>query len=200
MRVGDQPCRSGGSRVPLLPLPRRPGGVGGGVAARGGHEAQGGVGGGGRRGAGPGRGGAEANRGRCRRRAARAPGDAAVRAACASATSPVGAAEAACLCSLSREGRGGLGRGVLGGSNRGHPSRQSVWCVAYDDDLFPPPHEARNAMSTHATSPAAGWSWLKQAVHLGRRNPRAVFGAVRSEEHTSELQPLMRISYAVFCL
>ncbi|HEY9541924.1 MAG TPA: hypothetical protein VIR05_09860, partial [Luteimonas sp.] len=33
-------------------------------------------------------------------------------------------------------------------------------------------------MSTHATSPAAGWSWLKQAVHLGRRNPRAVFGAV----------------------
>src|SRR3546814_8012794 len=25
-------------------------------------------------------------------------------------------------------------------------------------------------------------------------------GATRSEEHTSELQPLMRISYAVFCL
>ena len=33
-------------------------------------------------------------------------------------------------------------------------------------------------MSTHARSPAAGWSWLKQAVNLGRRNPRAVFGAV----------------------
>src|SRR3546814_19300388 len=28
----------------------------------------------------------------------------------------------------------------------------------------------------------------------------AVFQAVRSEEHTSELQSLMRISYAVFCL
>src|SRR3546814_2195514 len=27
-----------------------------------------------------------------------------------------------------------------------------------------------------------------------------VFGASRSEEHTSELQSLMRISYAVFCL
>src|SRR3546814_5584479 len=27
-----------------------------------------------------------------------------------------------------------------------------------------------------------------------------VFGVVRSEEHTSELQSLMRISYAVFCL
>src|SRR3546814_5194872 len=29
---------------------------------------------------------------------------------------------------------------------------------------------------------------------------RAVFLARRSEEHTSELQSLMRISYAVFCL
>src|SRR3546814_3434039 len=29
---------------------------------------------------------------------------------------------------------------------------------------------------------------------------RAVQGADRSEEHTSELQSLMRISYAVFCL
>src|SRR3546814_3881594 len=28
----------------------------------------------------------------------------------------------------------------------------------------------------------------------------AVIGTVRSEEHTSELQSLMRISYAVFCL
>src|SRR3546814_3117870 len=26
------------------------------------------------------------------------------------------------------------------------------------------------------------------------------YGKARSEEHTSELQPLMRISYAVFCL
>src|SRR3546814_9636919 len=32
-----------------------------------------------------------------------------------------------------------------------------------------------------------------------RRNPWA-FGDRRSEEHTSELQSLMRISYAVFCL
>src|SRR3546814_10690152 len=33
-----------------------------------------------------------------------------------------------------------------------------------------------------------------------RKMPRAVFVAARSEEHTSELQSLMRISYAVFCL
>src|SRR3546814_9087615 len=29
---------------------------------------------------------------------------------------------------------------------------------------------------------------------------RGIFGRGRSEEHTSELQSLMRISYAVFCL
>src|SRR3546814_5110425 len=32
------------------------------------------------------------------------------------------------------------------------------------------------------------------------RKPLGVVGAIRSEEHTSELQSLMRISYAVFCL
>src|SRR3546814_9942046 len=29
---------------------------------------------------------------------------------------------------------------------------------------------------------------------------QTMYGLMRSEEHTSELQPLMRISYAVFCL
>src|SRR3546814_10784170 len=29
---------------------------------------------------------------------------------------------------------------------------------------------------------------------------KQIFGILRSEEHTSELQSLMRISYAVFCL
>src|SRR3546814_10752173 len=33
-----------------------------------------------------------------------------------------------------------------------------------------------------------------------RRPPVVARGASRSEEHTSELQSLMRISYAVFCL
>src|SRR3546814_4213500 len=36
------------------------------------------------------------------------------------------------------------------------------------------------------------------AVHV--LDPFGVTGLVRSEEHTSELQSLMRISYAVFCL
>src|SRR3546814_3236316 len=33
-----------------------------------------------------------------------------------------------------------------------------------------------------------------------RRRPRTLVEAKRSEEHTSELQSLMRTSYAVFCL
>src|SRR3546814_5687793 len=40
-------------------------------------------------------------------------------------------------------------------------------------------------------------------LELPERPDRAVFvggGFIRSEEHTSELQSLMRISYAVFCL
>src|SRR3546814_4484737 len=35
---------------------------------------------------------------------------------------------------------------------------------------------------------------------LGLHAEEATGGALRSEEHTSELQSLMRISYAVFCL
>src|SRR3546814_3538311 len=36
-------------------------------------------------------------------------------------------------------------------------------------------------------------------LHLATK-PRVMRGCFRSEEHTSELQSLMRISYAVFCL
>src|SRR3546814_1625299 len=40
---------------------------------------------------------------------------------------------------------------------------------------------------------------LVQAGRAGRAEP-ADLASIRSEEHTSELQSLMRISYAVFCL
>lgn len=33
-------------------------------------------------------------------------------------------------------------------------------------------------MATRAMGPGAGWGWLKQAINLGRHNPKAVFGAV----------------------
>src|SRR3546814_9938263 len=41
--------------------------------------------------------------------------------------------------------------------------------------------------------------WLRR-MHLVRRALLMATPEMRSEEHTSELQSLMRISYAVFCL
>src|SRR3546814_6604741 len=53
--------------------------------------------------------------------------------------------------------------------------------------VLPPSLEA--PISTDVAAPLARW--------LRKRHGD---GSVRSEEHTSELQSLMRISYAVFCL
>src|SRR3546814_9399389 len=42
--------------------------------------------------------------------------------------------------------------------------------------------------------------WHRKARHEGIRSASLFYVFLRSEEHTSELQSLMRISYAVFCL
>src|SRR3546814_5408010 len=52
--------------------------------------------------------------------------------------------------------------------------------------------------STPIASATASMPYLKLASMLSRSRRRLSGG--RSEEHTSELQSLMRISYAVFCL
>src|SRR3546814_4882365 len=41
---------------------------------------------------------------------------------------------------------------------------------------------------------------VREAVDAGELTLHGAYFGVRSEEHTSELQSLMRISYAVFCL
>src|SRR3546814_1637142 len=55
--------------------------------------------------------------------------------------------------------------------------------------------------------PASAGRGFRQSVYAatgcvdtGGGNPRGADHDLRSEEHTSELQSLMRISYAVFCL
>src|SRR3546814_9108924 len=47
---------------------------------------------------------------------------------------------------------------------------------------------------------AASWYWLQVVGRSRSAYQRRWPARVRSEEHTSELQSLMRISYAVFCL
>src|SRR3546814_10196960 len=54
-----------------------------------------------------------------------------------------------------------------------------------------------NALSVVLPFPLPGTSSSRDLTHL---NSAPQLPATRSEEHTSELQSLMRISYAVFCL
>src|SRR3546814_6647519 len=55
----------------------------------------------------------------------------------------------------------------------------------------------------HPLPPAGPGAYGRDRRHPGSARPEAAEGSqdrARSEEHTSELQSLMRISYAVFCL
>src|SRR3546814_7661083 len=75
------------------------------------------------------------------------------------------------------------------------------------DTLFPYTTLFRSAGRNDRQAARGGargrWSRLLHAVQRQSGRARAAGRdrrAVRSEEHTSELQSLMRISYAVFCL
>src|SRR3546814_10480313 len=76
------------------------------------------------------------------------------------------------------------------------PSPSTTVQSAKNTDLPPPERRAR------ATSRCPGWPVLMKLVVSERVTARRGVSpaGVRSEEHTSELQSLMRISYAVFCL
>src|SRR3546814_5308172 len=59
---------------------------------------------------------------------------------------------------------------------------------------------AHENASTTCCSPVAAGSRLSGRSTWADRPGRFRLSSFRSEEHTSELQSLMRISYAVFCL
>src|SRR3546814_4522742 len=61
------------------------------------------------------------------------------------------------------------------------------------DTLFPYPTLFRSHDRRHHPAPL-------RHLAVFREGPRGLRHQGRSEEHTSELQSLMRISYAVFCL
>src|SRR3546814_4534884 len=77
---------------------------------------------------------------------------------------------------------------LLDGRGR-HPRRR----------LCPDP-EGRSPRASSRTVPAAAASISVCATGACRASATGVARSRRSEEHTSELQSLMRISYAVFCL
>src|SRR3546814_10396124 len=55
--------------------------------------------------------------------------------------------------------------------------------------------QQRAGLPATGIADAATWAWLE-----AQPEPSDSIPVERSEEHTSELQSLMRISYAVFCL
>src|SRR3546814_1679503 len=73
-----------------------------------------------------------------------------------------------------------------------------VVCVLYDDPINGyPTSYARDGLPEIHTYPDGQTLPTPKAIDF---TPGHLLGSVRSEEHTSELQSLMRISYAVFCL
>src|SRR3546814_9170575 len=62
--------------------------------------------------------------------------------------------------------------------------------LTYDPDS----RQGGGPFRSSETGPHSSRDRLNRAIRSGR------FKCVRSEEHTSELQSLMRISYAIFCL
>src|SRR3546814_4204845 len=59
---------------------------------------------------------------------------------------------------------------------------------------------ARSPRSPRSTRPFAAWARAPTACACDAGAASPTSACRRSEEHTSELQSLMRISYAVFCL
>src|SRR3546814_10460428 len=95
-----------------------------------------------------------------------------------------------------------MGRGVAAMHYTGMQAMQMSPAINYDPSLF---------AASIVIAVTASFAALKLAFHLrgnafgvailSKIGSAVLMGiAIRSEEHTSELQSLLRISYAVFCL
>src|SRR3546814_9151909 len=68
-------------------------------------------------------------------------------------------------------------------------------------DYFPPEERAKaSSISLSAVAIAPACAGPLVGILVAQVQWQGMFLWMRSEEHTSELQSLMRISYAVFCL
>src|SRR3546814_6107254 len=68
------------------------------------------------------------------------------------------------------------------------------------DTLFPYTTLFRSELNAELLDDMPGALWNRAMIEETRLRPVDSLTPMRSEEHTSELQSLMRISYAVFCL
>src|SRR3546814_9121271 len=71
--------------------------------------------------------------------------------------------------------------------------------VVHGDVVVDPAVQAIRRRVPHVDD-SAGERLARVRAHRTANDQRFVVVGIRSEEHTSELQSLMRISYAVFCL
>src|SRR3546814_10034634 len=83
-------------------------------------------------------------------------------------------------------------------------SRQRLRTGVLEASTRPCPHcEGTGLVRTASSAGLSALRLIEEEAARGKGNKitlRASQEATRSEEHTSELQSLMRISYAVFCL
>src|SRR3546814_9217296 len=82
-------------------------------------------------------------------------------------------------------------------------NRQTWRAMPLKQAAHQPKHPRSCRAGSRASCPATGHGNAVPAKRLKTANPGSPASAAideRSEEHTSELQSLMRISYAVFCL
>src|SRR3546814_9172428 len=96
-----------------------------------------------------------------------------------------------------------LGAALFGGDDAAEPPGGAVEAAAAENDEAPAAAAANSAQATIAANqpaPTKALPTLEPVSLPGPSSARRDGESRRSEEHTSELQSLMRISYAVFCL
>src|SRR3546814_10695817 len=78
---------------------------------------------------------------------------------------------------------------------------QDTWALPLPDPVSVTAYKTTMANTTDPMLRSSIWNTVRNGLHNALISPADVLDvASRSEEHTSELQSLMRISYAVFCL